>query len=319
MLPRAWGKGSSETAGPRGRNVSGRRLRRVWLGGRRVTSALTGPVLAAGSFLVPVSVTAGVVAGVAAAGVVKAAPARAQSGPPVAVVLVNGESAAPETGVLQAAGYTVTQVSEVALASMSKTTFEGYAAVVIGDSSTSSSCDTTAPSTAALGTNWEPWVTGNVAVLGTAPAMPGTSGADALIRDSVGYAAAAYDSSTSTGTGLYLSLNCGYQTAGSGTRVSLLDDVEGIGAAGGVSVNGGLSCANAGTVNTWEADAAGTFGGFANADLGTGSNGFPSPACPVSEAFDTWPAMFTAVAYDASSNSDVTADFTASDGVTGQP
>ncbi|MGH3157351.1 MAG: hypothetical protein ACRDNF_12340, partial [Streptosporangiaceae bacterium] len=70
-------------------------------------------------------------------------------------------------------------------------------------------------------------------------------------------------------------------------------------------------------MNTWEEDSAGTFGGFAGASLGTGSTGFPAPACPVQEAFDSWPAMFTPVAYDAAS--DATANFTASDGTTGQP
>jgi RHS repeat-associated protein len=304
---------------PTYRRALTRRRRRPWLGGRRTTSGLMAPVLAGGTFLVPVVVTAGVVAGVAAAGVVKAAPAKAQSAPSIAVVLVNGESSAPEAAVLDAAGYNAVSVTPAALAAMSQTTFDSYASVVIGDSSTSGSCATTAPSTSSLGTNWEPWVSGNIAVLGTAPAMPGTSGADALITDAAAYAAADYDSSTSTGTGLYLSLNCGYSAAASGTDVSLLSQVEGIGTAGGVTVNGNLSCTDAGTVNTWEADAAATFSGFTSSSLGTGTNAFPAPACPVDEAFDSWPAMFTPVAYDPSSNSDVTANFTASDGVTGQP
>ncbi len=271
------------------------------------------PVLASGLSLVPLVVTAGAVAGIAA--VARATPARASTGPSVAVVLVNGESSAPETPVLQAAGFTVTQVTPATLSSMSQSTFQGFAAVVIGDSSTSGSCSTTVPSTSSLGTNWEPWVTGHVAVLGTAPARPGTTGADALIADAASYAA--QQPSSGSSTGLYLSLNCGYASAAAGTAVSLLSGVEGIGTAGGVTVNGSLACTDGGTVNKWAAASAGTFSGFTSTSLGTGSNGFPSPSCPVEEAFDSWPAMFTPVGYDTAS--DVTRNFTASDGVPGQP
>ena len=59
--------------------------------------------------------------------------------------------------------------------------------------------------------------------------MPGTTGADTLITDAAGYAAA--QPSSGSVTGLYLSLNCGYKTASSGTDVSLLDGVDGIGTA----------------------------------------------------------------------------------------
>jgi RHS repeat-associated protein len=281
---------------------------------RRAAAGLLGPVLAA-SMSVPAVVTAGTVAAVAAVAVVKAPPAKAASGLSVAVVLVNGETSAPETAVLQAAGYTVTQVTPATLSAMSQATFQGYAAVVIGDSSTSTSCSTTAPATSSLGSQWEGWVTGNVAVLGTAPARPGTSGANALIANTVGYAAQQPPSGAVTG--LYLSLNCGYASAAAGTAVALLAGVDGIGIAGGVSVNGSLACTDAGTVNTWEADAAGTFTGYTSASVGTGSSAFPSPSCPVEETFDSWPAMFTPLAYD--SGSDATKNFTASDGVTGQP
>src|SRR5262249_7224567 len=66
----------------------------------------------------------------------------------------------------------------------------------------------------------------------------------------------------------------------------------------------------------WEADASGTFGGSFTSTLLSGSS-WPSPGCPVQEAFDSWPSMFTPVGYD--SASDATANFTASDGVRGQP
>jgi RHS repeat-associated protein len=291
--------------------------RRRWLArGRRVVALAVSPLVVAGTSLTPAVVTAGAVAAaVAAVAVAKAPAAHAASGPSVAVVLVNGESSAPETALLQAAGDTVTQITPATLAAMSQATFDSYAAIVIGDSSTSSSCSTTAPSTATLGSQWEGWVTGNVAVLGTAPARPGTSGADALIKDAVAYAA--QQPSSGSSTGLYLSLNCGYATAASGTAVSLLAGVDGIGGDGGVTVNGSLTCTDTGTVNSWEAGNAGTFGGFSSTSLGTGSTGFPSPSCPVEEAFDSWPAMFTPVGYD--SGSDAAKNFTASDGVTGQP
>jgi hypothetical protein len=70
-------------------------------------------------------------------------------------------------------------------------------------------------------------------------------------------------------------------------------------------------------VNKWEASAAGTFPGAVSAALAAGAPGWVSPGCPVQEAFDSWPAMFTPVAYDTAS--DATANFTASDGATGQP
>jgi RHS repeat-associated protein len=293
---------------------TGRRRARL-LAGRRVLAGVMAPVMSASAWALPVVVTASTVAGVAAAAVAKAPAAHAQTSPSVAVVLVNGETTAPETAVLEAAGYTVTQVTPATLAAMTESTFDSYAAIVIGDSSTSSSCSATAPSTSSLGSQWEGWVTGNVAVLGTAPARPGTSGADALITDAVGYAA--QQPSSGSETGLYLSLNCGYATASAGTAVSLLAGMDSIGTDGGVTVNGNLACTDTGTVNTWKADAAGTFSGFAGTDLGTGSSGFPSPSCPVEEAFDSWPAMFTPVAYD--DGSDALSNFTASDGVTGQP
>jgi RHS repeat-associated protein len=293
---------------------------------RSAISALMGPVIAAGTSLVPLAVTGVVTAGVAAAVVAKAAPAKAQTSAPVLVLLQNGETTAPETTVLDNAGYSVTQITSATWASEPTSYFESFAALVIGDPSSGGSCSSLTPVTGtagsgqvSIGANWQAAVTGNIAVLGTAPALPGTSGADSLISDSVGYAAAGYDSSASTGTGLYVSLNCEYSTVASGTTVALLNGVEGIGTVGGITVNGNLSCTDAGTVNTWEADAAATFGGFTSSDLATGANAFPAPACPVQEAFDSWPAIFTPVAYDASSNSDVTANFTASDGVTGQP
>ena len=294
---------------------------------RAVVAVALGPVLAASGAVLPavpaVAVAAGVTAAATAASVATAASAHAQSGQPVLVLVQNGETNAPETALLQAAGYSVTQATPSAWAGLSTAQFEGYAALVIGDPSAGGSCSSLLPTTGtsgsdALGTAWQAAVNGNVAVLGTAPALPGTTAANSLITDSAGYAAAGWNSANSggntSGTGLYVSLNCEYATAAAGTDVSLLDGVEGIGTDGGLTVQGKLACSDPGTVNTWEAAKAGTFTGFSSSDLAPSAWG---TACPVQEAFGSWPAMFTPVAYDAAS--DATANFTASDGTAGQP
>ena len=290
-------------------------------------AASLGPVLTAGGMaLPPAAVAAAAVTGAAvvAAASVAAAPVAKAATPTgngkALVLLQNGETTAPETTALQAAGWSVTQATPAQWLADSASTFESYAVLVIGDPSMTSSCSTLTPTTAAsgtdaIGTTWQSAVTGNVAVLGTAPAAAGTTAASNLVDASVGYAASGYRSSAGTGTGLYVSLNCEYKTAAAKTAVPLLSGVEGIGTAGGLTVQGSLSCSDAGTVNKWEAAAAGTFGAVTNGSLGTGS--WASPGCPVQEAFNSWPAMFTPVAFDAAS--DVTGDFTASDGVSGQP
>ncbi|HEY1620069.1 MAG TPA: RHS repeat-associated core domain-containing protein [Streptosporangiaceae bacterium] len=294
------------------------RVRRVLRRGRAVVAAGLAPVVAAGTAVLPVVVTAGVAAGVTVASTVAAAaPARASASGAVLVLLQNGESSAPESADVPA-GYSVTQVTPSQWEEMTAAQFEAYSALVIGDPSSGGSCSSLMPTTGtsgsdALGTTWQAAVTGNVAVLGTAPALPGTSGADGLISAAIGYAVAG--SSSGTGTGLYVSLNCEYSAASGATDVSLLDGVEGIGTAGGLAVQGGLACTDPGTANTWEADAAGTFSAVSASSLGTGQ--WPSPGCPVQEAFDSWPAMFTPVAYDAAG--DAADNFTASDGSTGQP
>ena len=297
----------------------------MFRGIRSSLAASLGPVLTAGGMALPPAAVTAAVAGaaaVAAASVVAAAPAAKAATPPgkALVLLQNGETTAPETTVLQAAGWTVDQATPAQWLADSAATFKSYAVLVIGDPSTTSSCSTLTPTTAtsgtdAIGTTWQAAVSGNVAVLGTAPAAAGTTAASNLMTASAGYAAAGYSSSTSTGTGLYVSLNCEYKTAAAKTPVPLLNGVEGIGAAGGLAVKGGLSCGDAGTVNKWEASSAGTFGAVTSGSLGAGA--WTSTGCPVQEAFSSWPAMLTPVALDG--GSDVTANFTASDGVSGQP
>jgi RHS repeat-associated protein len=290
-------------------------------------AASLGPVLTAGGMaLPPAAVAAAAVTGAAvvAAASVAAAPVAKAATPTgngkALVLLQNGETTAPETTPLQAVGWSVTQATPAQWLADSASTFESYAVLVIGDPSTTSSCSTLTPTTAtsgtdAIGTTWQSAVTGNVAVLGTATAAAGTTAASNLVDASVGYAASGYSSAAGTGTGLYVSLNCEYKTAAAKTAVPLLSGVEGIGTAGGLTVQGSLSCSDAGTVNKWEAAAARTFGAVTNGSLGVGS--WTSPGCPVQEAFSSWPALFTPAAVDTAS--DVTANFTASDGVSGQP
>ena len=296
--------------------AGGRRLGRA---ARKLASVGLGPLLAVGGMTLPptaVAAGAAAVAAVSAAASLAAAPAAkaATTGDGKALVLLqDGETTAPETAALDAAGWTVTQVTPATWLTYSAATFKSYAVLVIGDPSTTDSCSSLTPSTAAsgtdaIGTAWQSAVSGNVALLGTAPEAAGTPAASALVTDAVGYAGAG------TGTGLYVSLNCEYSNAPAKTSVPLLNGVEGIGTAGGLTVRGGLSCGDPGALNKTVATAAGTFAGFTSTSLGTGS--WPSPGCAVQEAFNSWPAMFTPVAYDAAS--DVTSNFTASDGRAGQ-
>jgi RHS repeat-associated protein len=267
--------------------------------------------------LPPAAVAAAAVAGVAAvagAGVAAAPAAHASTPPGKALVLLQGGTTAPETTALQAAGWTVDQATPAAWAADSAATFKSYAVLVIGDPSTTSSCSTSIPTTATLGTTWQSAVSGNVAVLGTAPAAAGTTAATALITASAAYAGAGYTGSA--GTGLYVSLNCEYKTAAAGTAVPLLNGVEGTGTAGGLTVRGSLSCSDPGTVNKWEATTAGTFGAINNNSLSTGA--WTSTGCPVQEAFSSWPAMYTPVAIDAAADA-TPANSTTSNGTQGQP
>src|SRR5262249_25290940 len=150
-------------------------------------------------------------------------------------------------------------------------------AIIIGDPS-GASCSSIVPSDAlSTAATWGAAVNGNVAVLGTAPAL---AGGTTLISDAIAYAA-----SSGTGkTGLYVSLNCEYANATAGTAVPLLASVDG----GGFTVTGqGANCpSDAGSVNTWQALALGQFNGLTSAKLGPWS----SPACSVEETFNAWPA-----------------------------
>jgi len=306
-------------------------LRRAVGRARRAVALVISPVLGVLAALPAVAVTAGIatVAATAAVAAGPIVPANAAAGTPVLVLLQNGEATAPEATALQNAGYSVTQDTPAQWLALTAAQFKAYAAVVIGDPS-SGSCSTLTPTTAtsgtdAIGTTWQSAVSGNLAIIGTAPALPASAAATTLITSSVAYAAARWSSSSDTGTGLYLSLNCEYSTAAANTAVPLLDGVEGISSSNGLTAQGSLSCSDNGTINGWGATDAATFSGYTSASLAAGGSTWPSPSCPVEEAFDSWPGKtttwssgtFTPLAYDGAS--DATANFTASDGATGQP
>jgi RHS repeat-associated protein len=258
-------------------------------------------------------VPAGVVAAAATGAVVaSAAPARAVSGSVLILgTSVNGGTSSAEAQAVPS-GFTVTVASAATWDAMTTAQFQAYSALVIGDPSTTS-CSTAPPAAAVSdAATWSAAVSGNVAVVGTAPAFAGSAGT-ALLSDAISYAAGG------SGTGLYVSLNCEDATdaAGSVTGASSGDGgwlagVEDPGGAGFTDTGQGGSCPDSGTVNTLEADTAAAFNGLANSSLAS----WAAPACSVQETFNSWPADYTPVAFDAAASP---ADFTASDGATGQP
>ena len=278
-------------------------LRRVLPGVRRAAAAVLAPVLAMSQVLVPVAVTAAVAAaGSAVVAVTRPAAAHA-TGQSVLILStsVNGGSSSAEAlGV--PSGDTVTVATPATWDAMTTAQFAGYSAIVIGDPSTSGGCALAPPSDAvSTAMTWGAAVTGNVAVAGTAPVFAGGAGT-ALIKDSIAYALAG------SGTGLYVSLNCEYQSSAAGTAVPLLAGVYG----GGFTVTGqGPGCPDSGTVNTVVGRGVAQFSG-----LFSGALSWASPACSVEETLNSWPSQFTGLAYYAGATP---ADFTASDGATGQP
>jgi RHS repeat-associated protein len=279
---------------------------------RRLVALVTAPVVGVGLGLVPV-------VAVSAASVVVAAQASLSGSALILSTSVNGGSGSAEAQAASALGLSVTVASASAWDSMTQSQFGSYKVIIIGDPS-GSSCSASVPPDALSTTGtWEPAVSGDVAIVGTAPALAGTSGAKALISDAVDYAA------SGSGTGLYVSLNCedssdpaGTPVGGSGSAKNWLSGVEGIGKAGGLTGTGQGPGCPAGSVNGQEALAAGAFNGLSSSALA----GWPSPACGGQETFDSWPASFKPVAYVTAGSlagGAGSADFTASDGAAGQP
>ena len=245
-----------------------------------------------------VAVTAAVTA---ASAVTAAVPAKAASGSVLILATsVNGGTASAEYQAATALGYTATVEPAATWDTLTTADFQSYNAIIIGDPSTTT-CSSTVPSDAlSTAATWGAAVTGNVAVLGRAPAV---GGGNKLIEDGISYGA------SGSATGLYVALNCEYSAAAAGTDVTLLDQVEG----GGFTVTGqGGNCPSAaGTVNTWEALALTPFNGLTSGDVGP----WASPACSVQETLNSWPAGLAGVAYYTGATP---ATFTASDGATGQ-
>jgi len=313
------GHSSDLRARPGGRVRLRRRSRRA--GTMMSAFLMTASALAPAGAVTVGAVTAGAAAITAVSVAASSTPAKASPPGPVLVLLQNGQTSTPEGTLLSNAGYTVQYATPSQWQGDSTSTFQGYAALVIGDPS-SGSCSSLTPTLTGsggdvIGTNWQAAVTGNVAVLGTAPVLPGTSAANALVTGAAEYATAAYDEA---GTGLYVSLNCDYKALPADTTVAFLNGVENLGTnsgqAGGLTVQGGMSCGDAGTVNTWEAENSATLASLTSDMLG-GSGNWPLPSCPVQEAFDSWPTNFTPVGYDV--GADAAQSFTASDGQPGQP
>ena len=295
------GSGSTGRASVRLRSratPAGRATRRL--------GALAGATSLVASGLSPVAAVTAVAAGTAAAtayGVWRAdTPARASLTGSVLILStsVNGGSSSTEATKAAALGLTVTVATPTTWDAMTQANFASYNAIVIGDPSTST-CSSSVPSDAlSTAGTWGPAVTGNVAVLGTAPAL---GGGGTLISDAIAYAA------SGSSTGLYVSLNCEYSSASAGSAVALLADVDG----GGFAVTGqSTHCpSDAGTVNAWQAVALSAFNGLSSGDLGPWS----SPACSVQETFNAWPAALGGLGYYTGASP---ASFTASDGATGQ-
>ncbi len=259
--------------------------------------------------LPPIGLTAAVTtAAVAVALAAPVPPANASMSGTVLILStsVNGGSSSAEADQATALGLTVTVDTPATWDALTEAQFEAYNAIIIGDPSTTS-CSTSAPTDAvSTAATWGPAVTGNVVVLGTAPAL---AGATSLIQDSIAYAA------SGTGTGLYVSLNCEKSGASAGSSVSMLAYVDDSGnVAANFTVTGqnpSSACpVSTGTVNTWQALADTQFNGLAAANLGPWTS-----ACAVQETFNTWPVGLNGVAYDPSATP---ATFTASDGATGQ-
>lgn len=216
---------------------------------RRGTAVLISPVVGVGAYLVPVTaVAAGAAAITAVSTAVSATPAKASGSGTVLILStsVNGGLSSAEAAAATALGYTVTVDPPATWDTLTTTAFSAFSAIVIGDPSSGGTCSSAAQADAlSTASTWGAAITGNVAVLGTAPVFAGSSGASALISDGISYAG------SGTGTGLYVSLNCEDSTKAAGTTVPLLASVEG----GGYTVQGeSSSCSTVpGTVNSWEA------------------------------------------------------------------
>src|ERR1022692_507802 len=300
----------SSPAGLRSRSRQRRAVRHGLCRARRVVTALLAPVQGVLPSIPSVVMTAAVTTAAAAAAVMAGPVLPAQASTAASVLIlstsVNGGTSSTEAQQASALGFSVTVDTATQWDALTKAQFQGYSAIIIGDPSTSASCASTVPSDAlSTAGTWGPAVTGNVTVLGTAPAL---ASATTLIKDAIAYAP------SGRGTGLFVSVNCEYSTATAGTPVPLLAYVDDPAqASANFTVTGqSTNCpAAAGTVNTWQALADTQFNGLTAANLGPWS----APACSAEETMNSWPAGLGGLAYYTGASP---ATFTASDGATGQ-
>jgi hypothetical protein len=272
------------------------------------------PVAGVGSYLVPVTaVVAGAAAISAVSAAVGAGPAKASGSGTVLILStsVSGGSSSAEATAATALGYTVTVDTPTTWDTLTTAQFKTFSAIVIGDPSSGGTCASTVPADAlSTASTWGAAVSGNVAVLGTAPALAGSSGGNALISGGIAYAG------SGSGTGLYVSLNCEYSAAAAGTSVPLLASVEG----GGYTAQGeGSSCSSVpGTVNSWEAANLPAFNGLTDSSLSLSQ--WSSPSCAVQETFDAWPVSYASLAIQVTTSGAASpAEVTTSAGLSGQP
>src|SRR5258708_11843996 len=165
------------------------RARRVFPRARRLGALVTVPSLLASGLAPVAGIVAGSAAVTAASVAVSAPPAKASMSGSVLILStsVNGGTSSAEAQQASALGLTVTVATPSTWDAMTKSQFQGYSAIVVGDPSATSSCSSAVPSDAlSTAGTWGPAVTGNVAVLGTAPVL---GGGTTLIRDAIAWAA----------------------------------------------------------------------------------------------------------------------------------
>ena len=124
-----------------------------------------------------------------------------------------------EKSIARSLGYTVFIADSIAWQSLTRSDFERYDAIIIGDRS----CDESSEYlnlAAATRSRWTPAVRGNVTVIGTDPvyhaANEGIVGARRLIANGLRFAVAAEH------TGAYISLGCAYSSTRAFTSVPVL-------------------------------------------------------------------------------------------------
>jgi RHS repeat-associated protein len=217
---------------------------------------------------------------------------------------VTAGSSSAEAAAATADGYSVQVDTGTTWDGLTESDFASYSAIILGDPTCGTSASSSIGAAVSDSSTWSPAITGNVVVAGNAPVASASganpSGATTFTDDSIAYALAA----GSGKTGLYVSLSCYYETATSGTSVSVLSGL------GSFSVNGGIDCDDSGSINALTESDLPSFSGMTNAQL-LGWN------CSVMETFASWPSGYDVLALDHWVTTSNTTGLL--DGLTGQP